>query len=82
MHAPQQTLCKVLDVLLREWLEPILLEKVEDAHPVQLGHQAGVTPEVKVLFEMDTFAMFGQPGPLLPQSRQLDSLVIPRIMLS
>ncbi len=38
-------------------LERILLEKVEDAHPVQLGYQARVITEIEILVEMYAFAV-------------------------
>jgi hypothetical protein len=56
VHALEQALCKILNMLDREWSEGILFEKVEHAHSVQLGHEARVTPVIKVLLQMDTFA--------------------------
>lgn len=39
-------------MLLREWLEAVLLEEVEHAHAVQLGHKTRMVAEVKVLCQV------------------------------
>lgn len=46
---------KVLDVPLGERRKAVLLEKVEDAHAVQLRHDTGVIAIIKVFVEVDTF---------------------------
>jgi hypothetical protein len=56
IHALEQTPRKVLDVFFWEWLEGILLEKVEYAHPVQLGDETRVIAKVKVFVEVDALA--------------------------
>jgi hypothetical protein len=43
-------------VFFWEWLEGILLEKVEYAHPVQLGDETRVIAKVKVFVEVDALA--------------------------
>lgn len=39
----------------RERLECVLLEKVEDTHPVQLGDKTRVVAKIEMLVEMNAF---------------------------
>jgi hypothetical protein len=56
VHALEQTPREVLYVFFWEWLERVLLEKVEYAHPIQLGDETRVIAKVKVFVEVDAFA--------------------------
>ena len=54
-HTFQQVPSKILYMPLGKRLKGILLEKVKDAHPIQLSHQTRVIAVVEVLVEMNAF---------------------------
>jgi hypothetical protein len=56
-NTSEQMPSEILDMLFRKRLESVALQKVEYAHPVQLGHQARVIAVVQVFVEVHTFAV-------------------------